>query len=167
MLNNVQKANKELAESAQQLQKERDSQEETVRRLKEQHQDKVAELTAKVKDAEDIERRWEANSQAVLHEKAEELKQANEKLHDASQEIGNLQVSAHTYSTFVKPLPPVIECSTSIVSLQATADGLRSQNTNLQTALAGAREENAARTEHEAKLTSQFKVGPLSVVVLL
>ena len=101
MLNNVQKANEELAESAQQLQKERESHEETVRSLKQQHQDEVAELTAKVKDAEDIERDWKANSQAVLHAKEEELKQANEKLHDASQEIGNLQVSAHTYSTFV------------------------------------------------------------------
>ena len=61
----------------------------------------------------------------------------------------------------------MIECSTSIVLLQATAEGLRSQNSNLQTALAEAREENGARTEHEAKLTSQFQVGPLSVVVLL
>ena len=84
-----------------------------MRRLKQQHQDEVAQLMAKVKDAEDNERRWRSNSEAVLLAKEEELRQVNEKLHDASQEMGNLQVSAHTYSTFVQPLPPVIECSTS------------------------------------------------------
>lgn len=108
-----QKANEELTEIAQQLQKERESHEETVRRFKQQHQDEVAALKTKVNDAEDIERCWKSNGEAVLLAKAEELKQANEKLHDASQEIGDLQVSAHTYSTFVQPLPPVIECSTS------------------------------------------------------
>ena len=68
-----------------------------MRRLKQQHQDKVAELKAEMKQAEDFERRWKSNSEAVLLAKEEELRQVNEKLHDASQEIGNLQVSTHTY----------------------------------------------------------------------
>ena len=48
-----------------------------------------------------------------------------------------------------------------IVFIQATINELRSQITSLQAALAEATEEIAARTEHEAKLTSQFQVGPL------
>ena len=89
-----QKARQELTESAQQLWKERDNQVEMVKRLGQQHQDEVAGLKAKAKDAE---RRWIANSQAVLLQKEDDLKQVNEKLHDATQEIGNLQVSVHLH----------------------------------------------------------------------
>ena len=85
------KARQELTESAQQFQKER---EEMVRRLEQQHHDEVAELKAKVKDAE---RHTRSNSQAVLLQKEEGLKQVNEKLRDATQEIGNLQVSVHVH----------------------------------------------------------------------
>lgn len=92
----AQKAKQELPESAQ-LQKEQESQEERVRRLKQQHQDEAAELKTKVKHAEDSEKLGKDNSQAVLLAKEEELKQVNEKLHDSSQEIGNLQVCVHMY----------------------------------------------------------------------
>ena len=88
------KAKQELTESAQQFQKEREGQEEMVRRLEQQHHDEVAELKAKVKDAE---RHTRSNSQAVLLQKEEGLKQVNEKLRDATQEIGNLQVSVHVH----------------------------------------------------------------------
>ena len=68
--------------------------EEIMRRLKQQHQEEVDELKAKVRSAEDAERRWEANNKAVLVQMEEEVKQVNEKLHNASQVIGKLQVSA-------------------------------------------------------------------------
>ena len=61
----------------------------------------------------------------------------------------------------------MIVCCTFIISLQASAEGLRSQNTNLASVLAIARVEIAARKEQVVKLTSQFQVGPLLVVVLL
>ena len=70
-------------------------QEEMMIRLKQQYQEEVDELKAKVRSAEDIERRWEANNQVVLVQMEEEVKQVNEKLHNASQVIGKLQVSAH------------------------------------------------------------------------
>ena len=56
-----------------------------------------------------------------------------------------------------------------IISVQVTTNELRSRITSLQAALERAREETAARTEHEAKLTSQFQVhgSSLWVVVLL
>ena len=75
------------------MQRERESQEEMVRRLKQQHQEEVDELKTKVR-SEDAERRWKANNQAVLARKEEEVKQLKEKLNDAQQEIGTLQVSA-------------------------------------------------------------------------
>ena len=61
----------------------------------------------------------------------------------------------------------IVQIQRSIISVQVTANELRSQITSLQAALEVAREEIAARSEHEAKLTSQFQVGPLWVVVLL
>ena len=48
---------------------------------------------------------------------------------------------------------------------QATAQGLRSQNATLDAALAEAREESAARIQHEARLTSHFQVGLLNSTV--
>ena len=63
--------------------------------MEQQRQGEVAELKAQMKDVEYNERRRRANSQAVLLLKEEELKQVNEKLHDVSQEIGNLQVSVY------------------------------------------------------------------------
>ena len=45
-----------------------------------------------------------------------------------------------------------------LITIQATASDHRSQITTLQAALVGAREEIAARKEHEAILTSQFQV---------
>ena len=48
---------------------------------------------------------------------------------------------------------------------QAIAQGLRSQITTLHTALAEAREESAARIQHEVKLTSDFQVGLLNSTV--
>ena len=42
--------------------------------------------------------------------------------------------------------------------IQCADEELRSQILTLQTALVEAREENAARIEHETKLTSQFQV---------
>ena len=47
--------------------------------------------------------------------------------------------------------------------MQASTDVLKSQITSLEAALAAAREEIASRTEHEAKLMSQFQVGPLLI----
>ena len=44
-----------------------------------------------------------------------------------------------------------------LITIQATASNLRSQITTLQAALEGAREEIAARKEHEAILTSRFR----------
>ena len=108
ILNNVQKATEELAESAQQLQKERESQEETVRRLKQQHEDEVAELKAKVKDAEDIERQWKANNVAALLAKEEEVKQTYEKLHNTLQEIENLQVCVQPLISAMVYSPPIV-----------------------------------------------------------
>ena len=84
------KARQELTESMQ----ERERQEEMVRRLKQQHQEEVDELKAKVKSAEDTERRCKANSQAILAQKEVEVKHSKEKLGDALQEVGTLQVSA-------------------------------------------------------------------------
>ena len=92
-----QKAKQDLTESMQQMQKERTRQEEMVRSLK-QHQKEVDELKAKVKSAEYTERRWKANNQAILAQKEEEVKHSKEKLGDALQEIGNLQVSACKYT---------------------------------------------------------------------
>ena len=63
------------------------------------------------------------------------------------------------HSTCIQSLPPAV------VSFQATDEGLRSQIATLHTALAEAREENAARVEHEARLTSHFQVGPLLLFV--
>ena len=54
---------------------------------------------------------------------------------------------------------------------QTDSDGLKKQITSLQVTLQEAREENAARTEHEAKVTCQLQVGivavlePLSVII--
>ena len=62
---------------------ERESHEEMVRKLEQQHQD--------------AERHLRANSQAVLLLKEEELKQVNEKLHNVSQEIEKLQVSVYIH----------------------------------------------------------------------
>ena len=45
-----------------------------------------------------------------------------------------------------------------LITVQATASGLRSQITKLQTALEEARVEYAAWKEHETTLTSQFQV---------
>ena len=105
-----QKANQDLTEHIQQLQKERESQEEMVRRLKQQHQEEVDELKAKVRSAEGTERRWEANNQAVLVQMEEEVKQVNEKLHNASQVIGKLQVSVmHVVKIRPLNLCPAIE----------------------------------------------------------
>ena len=42
--------------------------------------------------------------------------------------------------------------------IQATTNDLKSQITTLQAALEEAREENAARKEHEEKRTSQYQV---------
>ena len=44
------------------------------------------------------------------------------------------------------------------ITIQATTSDHRSQITTLQAALEGARKENAARKEHEAKLICQFQV---------
>ena len=88
----------ELTERMQQMQKERERQEEMVRRLKQQHQNEVDELKAKVRSAEDTERRWKANNQAVLVRKEAEVKHSKEKLDNALQEIGTLQVSACKYT---------------------------------------------------------------------
>ena len=105
-----QKAKQDLTESMQQLQRERESREEMVRRLKQQHQEEVDELKAKVRSAEDTERRWEANNQAVLVQMEEEVKQVNEKLHNASQVIGKLQVSVmHVVKIHPLNLCPAIE----------------------------------------------------------
>ena len=93
-----QKAKQELTERMQQMQRERESREEMVRRLKQQHQEEVDELKAKVRSAEDTERRWKVNSQAVLVRKEEEVKHSKEKLDNALQEIGTLQVSACKYT---------------------------------------------------------------------
>ena len=105
-----QKANQDLTEHIQQLQKERESQEEMVRRLNQQHQEEVDELKTKVRSAEDTERHWEANNQAVLVQMEEEVKQVNEKLHNASQVIGKLQVSV-MHMVKIRPLNlcPAIE----------------------------------------------------------
>ena len=66
------------------------------------------------------------------------------------------------HSTSVRPLSPtVLYIELLITSIQATSNELRSQITTLQTALAQAREEFAARKAHEAEVTSQFQVGPL------
>ena len=45
-----------------------------------------------------------------------------------------------------------------LITVQATVSDLRSQVKTLQAALEEAREENAARKEHDAKLRSQFQV---------
>ena len=97
-----QKAKQDLTECIQQMQKEWESQEETVRRLKQQHQEEVDELNARVRSAEDAQRRWEASNQAVLAQKEEEKKHLLEKLDDALQEIGILQVSACKYLHVVR-----------------------------------------------------------------
>ena len=99
-----------MTEHIQQLQKERESQEEMVRRLKQQHQEEVDELKTKVRSAEDTERCWEANNKAVLVQMEEEVKQVNEKLHNASQVIGKLQVSV-MHMVKIRPLNlcPAIE----------------------------------------------------------
>lgn len=75
-----------------------------MRRLKQQHQNEVAELKARIEHAEDVERYWKVNSQTVLLVKEQELRLVNAKLHDASQEIGHLQVSAHILP-LGQPLP--------------------------------------------------------------
>ena len=92
------KAKQDLTESMQQMQREWESWEQMVRRLKQQHQEEVDELKAKVKSAEDTERRCKANSQAILAQKEEKVKHSKEKLDDALQEIGTLQVSACKYT---------------------------------------------------------------------
>lgn len=92
-----QKAKQDLTESIQQMQKEQESRKEMMRELKQQHQEEVVKLKARARSSEDTERRWKANNQAVLAQKEEEVKHLNEKLDDASQEIGNLQVSACIY----------------------------------------------------------------------
>ena len=51
-------------------------------------------------------------------------------------------------------LPYMLTC----YLIQATTSDLRSQITTLQAALEEAKEENAARKEHETILTSQFQV---------
>ena len=93
-----QKAKQELTECMQQMQREWESREEMVMRLKQQHQEEVDELKAKVRSAEYTERCWKANSQALLAQKEAEVKHSKEKLDDALQEIGNLQVSACKYT---------------------------------------------------------------------
>lgn len=87
-------ANEKLIESSRQLQIERESQDKVLRKLKWQHQDIVAELKDKVKNAEDNM----ANSQAVLLVKEKEVMQVNKKLQCASQQIENLQVSIYAYT---------------------------------------------------------------------
>ena len=93
-----QKAMQELTECMLQMQMERESQEKMMRRLKQQHQEEVDELNARVRSAEDTERRWEASNQAVLLQKEEEKKHLLEKLEDALQEVGTWQVSAWKYT---------------------------------------------------------------------
>ena len=73
-----------------------------------------------------------------------------------------LKISVSIYSCFQCKYvnsPPASGLNFPTVSIQTKADGLREQITALQLALQEAREENSARTEHEAKLTSQFQVG--------
>ena len=93
-----QKAKQELTECMQQMQREWESREEMVMRLKQQHQEEVDELKAKVRSAEYTEQRWKANSLAILTQKEEEVKHSKEKLADALQEIGNWQVSTCNYT---------------------------------------------------------------------
>lgn len=107
----AEEANEKLMESSQQLKIEQESQDKVLRKLKWQHQGVVAELKAKVKHAEDNM----ANSQAVLLVKEKEIMEVNKKFHNASQQIGNLQVSIHMafLSTCVQPLLPIILISLS------------------------------------------------------
>ena len=89
------KAEVEAAKDAErQLQKERDSIEEEVWTRKQQHQDDISELKTKVKVAEDKEKRCRNSSQIRMMAQEEETKRVNEKLQDATKEVGNLQVSA-------------------------------------------------------------------------
>ena len=135
-------------------------QEEMMRRLKQQYQEEVDQLKAKVRSAEDTERRWEARNQVVLVQMEEEVKQVNEKLHNASQVIGKLQVSAQgIYKVY--PFNYALSCVTVILCVcfppqytpvQTKAEGLTGQITTLRTELAEAREENDARKMNEVKL---------------
>ena len=59
-------------------------------------------------------------------------------------------------STYIHNLYSLLTCM--LITIQTTTSDLRSQNTTLQAALEGAREEIAARKEHEVELTSQLQV---------
>ena len=82
-------------ESAQYLQKEREIKEEELRGLKQQYEDEVAGLNAKVYAAEDRVKHLQTSRELLIVTKEEELTHVNEKLKNASQELLTLQVSRY------------------------------------------------------------------------
>ena len=91
----VQRKDQELMESSQYLQKEREIKEEELKGLKQQYEDEVAGLNAKVYAAEDRVKHLQTSRELLIVTKEEELTHVNEKLKNASQELLTLQVSRY------------------------------------------------------------------------